>query len=70
MNVREPTALVIHSWIVFAPPLFIEQLEILACQVDLPKQKDPFGDAKKNASKRLASITGIGFVRNFFSNTD
>ena len=35
MNVSKPTALVIHSWTVFAHPLFIEQFETLACQVDL-----------------------------------
>ena len=61
MNVRKPTALAIHSWTVFAHPLFIEQLETLAHQVDLLKQKDPVGYVKKNASKRLAAITKLAF---------
>jgi toxin YhaV len=54
-------ALVIHCWTVFAHPLFIEQLETLACRVDLLKQKDPVGYVKKNASKRLAAITRLAF---------
>lgn len=61
MKVRKPTALVIHSWTIFAHPLFIEQLETLARQVDLLKQKDPVGYVKKNASKRLAAITRLAF---------
>jgi len=61
MKVRKPTALVIHSWTVFAHPLFIGQLETLARQVDLLKQKDPVGHVKKNASKRLAAITRLAF---------
>ena len=61
MNVSKPTALVIHSWTVFAHPLFIAQLETLARQVDLLKQKDPVGYVKKNASKRLAAITKLAF---------
>ena len=61
MNVSKPTALAIHSWTVFAHPLFIEQLETLAHQVDLLKQKDPVGYVKKNASKRLAAITKLAF---------
>ena len=61
MNVSKPTALVIHSWTVFAHPLFIEQLETLVRQVDALKQKDPVGYVKKNASKRLAAITRLAF---------
>ncbi|MBC7706296.1 MAG: type II toxin-antitoxin system YhaV family toxin, partial [Rhodoferax sp.] len=61
MKVRKPTALVIHSWNIFAHPLFIEQLETLARQVDLLKQKDPVAYVKKNASKRLAAITKLAF---------
>lgn len=61
MSASKPTALVIHSWTVFAHPLFIEQLVALARQVDLLKQKDPVGCVKKNASKRLAAITKLAF---------
>lgn len=55
------TPLVIHSWTVFAHPLFLVQIEALAQQVEALKQKDPAGYVKKNASKRLAAITKLAF---------
>lgn len=51
----------IHGWTVFAHPLFLAQIEALAQHVELLRQKDPVGYAKKNATKRLAAITKLAF---------
>ena len=61
MTGRKPAPLVIHGWTVFAHPLFLAQLDALAQQVEVLKNKDPAGYAKKNASKRLAAITRLAF---------
>jgi toxin YhaV len=61
MTAGKPAPLVIHGWTVFAHPLFLAQLEVLAQQVEALKQKDPSGYVKKNASKRLAAITKLAF---------
>jgi toxin YhaV len=61
MSARKPTPMVIHGWTVFAHPLFLMQLEVLAQQVDSLKKKDPVGYVKKNATKRLAAITKLAF---------
>jgi len=61
MSASKHAPLVIHGWTVFAHPLFLEQLEALAQQVEALKQKDPVGYVKKNASKRLAAITKLAF---------
>jgi len=53
--------MVIHGWTVFAHPLFLAQLEVLAQQVESLKQKDPVGYVKKNAARRLAAITKLAF---------
>lgn len=56
-----PAPLVINGWMIFAHPLFLDQLELLTRQVEAHKQKDPVGYAKKNASKRLVAITKLAF---------
>lgn len=61
MSTAKPVPLVIHGWTVFAHPLFLAQIELLAQQVDTFKQKDPLGYVKKNASKRLAAIIKLAF---------
>ena len=61
MSAGKPTPLVIHGWTVFAHPLFLAQIEVLALQVDVLKQNDSVGYVKKNASKRLAAITKLAF---------
>lgn len=61
MSSSKLTPLVIHGWTVFAHPLFLAQLEVLARQVDAFKQKDPVGYVKKNATKRLAAVTKLAF---------
>lgn len=61
MNRPHPAPLVIHGWTVFSHPLFISQLDALAQQVSLLKEKDPIGYTKKNASKRLATFSKLAF---------
>jgi len=61
MSAGKPVPLVIRGWTVFAHPLFLAQIEVLARQVESIKQKDPNGYMKKNASKRLAAITKLAF---------
>lgn len=61
MSLDTQVPLVIHGWTVFAHPLFLAQIEVLAQQVEVLKQKDPVGYSKKNASKRLAAITKLAF---------
>jgi toxin YhaV len=61
MSATALAPLVIHGWAVFAHPLFLAQLEVLAQQVEALKHKDPVGYKKKNASKRLAAITKLAF---------
>ena len=61
MSGRTAAPLLIHGWAVFAPPLFIAQLEALTAQVQALKKKDPSGYVKKNAAKRLTAITRLAF---------
>lgn len=61
MSAGTPAPLVIHGWTVFAHPLFLAQLEVLAQQVEALKQKAPVAYKKKNASKRLAAIAKLAF---------
>ena len=61
MSVGPPEHLVIYGWTVFAHPLFLAQLEVLAQQVESYQRKDPVGYKKKNASKRLAAISKLAF---------
>src|SRR5690554_6298585 len=61
MSATEPEPLVIHGWTVFAHPLFLEQVDALARQVEVLARKDPVGYVRKNASKRLAAITRLAF---------
>lgn len=61
MNATRFEPLVIHGWTVFAHPLFLAQIEMLAGQVEILKRKDPAGYAKKNASKQLAAINRLAF---------
>jgi toxin YhaV len=61
MSAAQAPSLVVHGWTVFAHPLFLAQIEMLAQQVEALRQKDPGGYAKKNASKRLAAIVKLAF---------
>ena len=53
--------LLIHGWTIFAHPFFVAQIETLAQQVEVLKDKDPVGYEKKNSSKRLAAIAELAF---------
>ena len=44
-----------------AHPLFAQQLETLAQQVEALREKDPLGYTPKNATKRLAAIAKLAF---------
>lgn len=61
MSTSKPAPLVVHGWTVFTHPLFLAQIEALAQQVEVLKQKDPIGYVRKNASKRLAAIAKLAF---------
>lgn len=61
MSVGKPTHWAVNGWTLFAHPLFLDQLEVLARQVEGLKQKDPAGYVKKNASKRLAAVAKLAF---------
>ena len=61
MSKSRPSPLLINGWTIFAHPLFLDQIDQLARQVDALKQKDPAGYAKMNASKRLAAIAKLSF---------
>jgi len=51
--------LVVNGWTLFAHPLFLDQLESLAAQVERLKARDPAGYRGKNATKRLAAIVKL-----------
>jgi toxin YhaV len=53
--------LVINGWTIFAHPLFIEQVESLAQEVEALKIKLPSEYKKKNVTKRLAAINKLAF---------
>ena len=57
----KPAPLLVHGWTVFAHPLFLAQLDVLAQQVEALQKKDPVGYGKKNATKRLAAILKLAF---------
>jgi toxin YhaV len=51
--------LVVAGWTLFAHPLFLDQVEGLAAQVERLKARDPAGYRDKNATKRLAAIVKL-----------
>jgi len=62
MTANKPTPIiVIHGWVIFAHPLFIDQLNLLIKQVEAQQQKDPTNYQKKNSTKRLAAISSLIF---------
>ncbi|MBN9133940.1 MAG: type II toxin-antitoxin system YhaV family toxin [Nitrosospira multiformis] len=62
MNERgKPRPLVVDGWTIFAHPLFLDQLEALAREVEALKQKNPLDYIKRNAAKRLAAISRLAF---------
>lgn len=61
MSAKLAKPLVVNGWTIVAHPLFLDQLEALAKQVEVFKKKDPDGYLNKNASKRLAAIAKLAF---------
>ena len=61
MNGSRVPPLVVNGWMIFAHPLFLDQVEALIQQVEGLKQKDPAGYVKKNATKRLAAVAKLAF---------
>lgn len=61
MKAAPAQPMVVHGWTVYAHPLFLQQVEALAQQVEALKRKDPSGYIKKNATKRLAAIHKLAF---------
>jgi toxin YhaV len=49
----------LNGWLIYAHPLFLDQLEVLITEVEKLRRKDPQGYGSKNASKRLAAITRL-----------
>lgn len=58
-NSRQP--LLINGWVIFAHPLFLDQVETSIKQVESLRAKDPGGYVQKNAAKRLAAIVRLAF---------
>ncbi len=61
MKSARPPPLTVNGWTLFAHPLFLDQLETLAAEVEKLRVKNPAGYAQKNASKRLAAIAKLVF---------
>jgi toxin YhaV len=61
MTPSAPEPLVVHGWTVFAHPLFLAQVELLASQVEALKARDPANYTRKNATKRLGAIVKLAF---------
>ena len=61
MSPAEQPPLIVNGWLIYAHPLFLDQLETLVDQVGQLKRKDPNGFRKKNPSKRLAAIARLAF---------
>jgi toxin YhaV len=59
LSIDQP--LVINGWNLFAHPLFLQQFEELAAQVEHLRDKYPKDYKKKNATKRLAAIAKLAF---------
>jgi toxin YhaV len=54
--------LVVNGWAIFAHPLFLDQVESLALEVEALRARDPAGFASKNATRTLAAITRLAFT--------
>ena len=52
---------VVNGWILFAHPLFLDQVEERNARVVAQAAKDPKGYQQKNSAKRLAAIMRLAF---------
>lgn len=51
----------VNGWVVYAHPLFLDQLEALIAAVEKARKKDPQGYKKKRAAKLLAAVLKVAF---------
>ncbi|MCI0735869.1 MAG: type II toxin-antitoxin system YhaV family toxin, partial [Beijerinckiaceae bacterium] len=49
----------INGWAIYAHPLFLDQIEALAAEVEKARQRDPAGYKEKRAAKLLAAILKV-----------
>ena len=56
---RPDAPLVVKGWILFAHPLFLDQVEALIAKVEALKARNPKTFKQKNSTKRLAALTRI-----------
>ena len=61
MSGDTPQPLCINGWMIFAHPLFLEQVESLIAEVERLRAKNPTEFQKKNSTKRLAAIVRLAF---------
>lgn len=52
---------IVNGWIILAHPLFIEQVESLAQEVEELKRKGPLTFRSKTPTKKLAAIASLAF---------
>lgn len=60
---RQPDTppLVVNGWTIFAHPLFLDEVEKLAVEVERLRAKDSVGYTGKRATKLLAAISKLAF---------
>ncbi|NGX15993.1 type II toxin-antitoxin system YhaV family toxin [Wenzhouxiangella sp. XN24] len=61
MSKPRAAGVAVNGWALFAHPLFLDQLESLAREVDDLRHRDPTGYTRRNAAKRLAAIARLAF---------
>lgn len=54
-------AVEINGWVIYAHPLFLDELEALIETVERARKKDPKGYKKKRATKLLAAVLKVAF---------
>jgi len=51
----------INGWVIYAHPLFLDQLEAMISSVEKAREKNPKGYKKKQAAKLLAAVLKVAF---------
>lgn len=59
MSPAAGSPVLLNGWLIYAHPLFLDQLEVLLAEVEKLRHKDPQRYGSKNASKRLAAIARL-----------
>jgi toxin YhaV len=55
--------LIINGWIILTHPIFRDQIDFLAQEVEELKKKDPLNIHSKNSAKKLAAIHYLAFKK-------